>query len=500
MARFAWMYLVLVFWAFSPLAKAQDYFSLDDYFRGTGLEGQIRDGQSAPVTANASAPAPVIPNNISAPPRTPQYQALPAQSPVPLSPFSSGGPVPTTPFSNVVLPVNQPTLQVGLTPFSMPSAATSGAMGRPASPALPPPANWSSFPQQQPIPANRPANTLGGHTPLGPIILDGRIEPLDSLSTSPAAVTLANHGSDLDGAESSPMQAGHEEPILTDYGELRADWLKELQNSSDDRYLDDLCISRKGYVVLEHWGYHAAGVAGRGDLLGISTAQASFTLSFPQLIDGFTIRPQVGFHALSGPRRVDMPGNMMDVMVEGGWRQQIGSRAHLRLAATVGSYTDFNQSNLSDSVRVSGLAIGSYEASEDLQYVLGAAYINLHDYPVLPVAGVVYHPHDNLRMDLIFPESKISWRVDPGRDHERWVYFSSSFFGRTWHVQRRSKPSEDVTYSDWRLGLGMESHLQTRAVWYLELGAALGRRLDYESVLDGYSPGPTGYLRGGFYY
>ena len=300
--------------------------------------------------------------------------------------------------------------------------------------------------------------------------------------------------------EEISLPLNRETTELHDFGEVTPDLLDNLQQESRDQALEDLCVSRRGYVVLEHWGYHAAALAGRRDLLGITTVQGNFTVSFPQLVDGLTVRPQFGFHELSGPLTTDLPSQLFDVMVEGGWTQSLSDRVAVRVAGTVGLYTDFDQSHLSDAVRVSGLALGTFELNEDLQLALGAAYVNLANRKVLPIAGVVITPNDDVRLELLYPEGKVAWRVNPGRDHERWMYVSGSFFGRTWNINRSSGVNDDVTYSDWRVGFGIESHLQTRAVWYLEVGAALGRKLEYESHVGDYDPGTTGFLRGGFYY
>jgi len=549
-------------------ATAQEQLSLDEYFKGTGLEGQLNlqaadfeplnattPGSVAPGTAGTLS-APVSRSSFGFPPNA-NLSASATNTWPPASGVGVGGqPTPTSSLLPLSQPIGTPqfgfqqTLAAQPSPFGAstsnpaayersqldpltglplhmtslgmglgvsPAAANSGFGAGPITPgmlagglsqtsyAAPPSANWnaanqaplarsdwSAFPtQQQPLSNGGVAQI--GHT--GPIVFAGAIEPLlpgETITNAalPTSVPL-------------PEQVASRDlglPELQDFGELSTEWLKELRAPSYDRTMDDLCVSRKGYVVLEHWGWHAASVAGRRDLLGITSVQGTFTLSFPQLVEGFTVRPQFGFHYLAGPQRTDVPTRLFDVMVEAGWMQEVWERTHLRVAGTAGLYTDFDQGNLTDGVRVLGVALGTYEVNEDLQLVLGAAIINLANRHVLPIAGVVYHPNDDVRLELMFPEGKLAQRIDPGRDHERWVYISGSFFGRTWNVARAGGGTDDLTYSDWRVGLGVESHLQTRAVWYLEVGASLGRQLEYESHVGDYDPDTTGYLRGGFYY
>lgn len=549
-------------------ATAQEQLSLDEYFKGTGLEGQLNlqaadfeplnapvSGAVAPGISGAlpgstsrgnvgfGPPANLGTSSLSTMPATPGW-GMPGQPasasslPLPSAPIGTpqfgfrqpfaAQPSPLGSSSSnpanydrsqldplTGLPLHMTSLGMGL--GASHSAANSGLGAGPITPGMlagglsqtsymaPPTmtwnvsnqapsarSDWSAFPTQQPSLGNGGATQIG-HT--GPIVFAGAIEPLlpgETITNAalPTSVPLPEQVASRDTGL----------PDLQDFGELSTEWLKELQAQPHDRTMDDLCVSRKGYVVLEHWGWHAASVAGRRDLLGITSVQGTFTLSFPQLIEGFTVRPQFGFHYLAGPQRTDVPTRLFDVMVEAGWMQEVWERTHLRVAGTAGLYTDFDQGNLTEGVRVSGVALGTYEVNEDLQLVLGAAVINLANRRVLPIAGVVYHPHDDLRLELMFPEGKLAQRIDPGRDFERWVYLSGSFFGRTWNVARAGGGTDDLTYSDWRVGLGIESHLQTRAVWYLEVGASLGRQLEYESHVGDYDPDTTGYLRGGFYY
>ena len=132
--------------------------------------------------------------------------------------------------------------------------------------------------------------------------------------------------------------------------------------------------------------------------------------------------------------------------------------------------------------------------------MLGAAYLNLETRRVLPIAGVVYHADDDTRLELLFPESKLARRISHTEACDRWAYLGTQFFGRTWHIERASGIEENVTYTDWRVSLGLETKLVNHMAWYVELGAAFNRELTYESHLGDYDPGTTGFVRGGIYY
>ena len=509
--------------------SAQEQLSLDEYFRGTGIDlNAAPRSVDQPIMPPPTSPSRLLP----APPAS--TLARPAESfPTRSQPQPQPQPQPQRPKLDLSqidpltgLPRHMTSL--GMAPTSTTSAAlpetsfaapfttgtsrrpvslgdpflrTSGAIAAPPVVASPTPAisPWPTLitaPQAfVPPPAVRVAQ--------GPIILEGRIEPIDVSVVPPLPNSIDRFASNgfVDVTAPEPREIfGHEHdrPVAT-AAERDPDWISEVTNPPYDRSMDDLCISRKGFVALDHWGLHASYLAGKGDDLGIASVSGNMTFGFPQW-DNFTVRPSFGYHALSGPQSTDLPSSLHDLQIEAGWRQTVNERLNLRVAVTTGLYSGFEQSSLSGAVRVSGLALMAYEASPDLQLVLGAAYLNLETISALPIVGIVYHPDDDTRLELLFPEAKLAWRVSQTEAQDRWAYLGTQFFGRTWHIGRATGREEDVTYTDWRVALGLETKLVHHLSWYVELGGAFNRELTYESHVGDYDPGTTGFLRGGIYY
>ncbi len=487
-------------------ATAQEQLSLDEYFRGTGIElnaatrdvaqpmPQLPASPPAPTANTFARPAPTLPLR-PLPPAQPQRAKVDLSQIDPLtglpnhltsrgaaSPSFSDNGRDAVPFPDAVLRASG---TVGVP-----------ALGAPPAPTMTPWPNVMTPPQAFiPPPAVRVAQ--------GPIILEGRIEPLDMSLVPPLPSSVDRLATnEFEGVYAPPPREVAERvedfQIASSQGH-DPDWIGEITNPPNDRCMNDLCISRKGFVALDHWGWHASALAGRRDSLGITSASGNMTVGFPKL-ENLTVRPSFGFHALSGPQRTDLPGVLHDLQIEAGWRQQLHERLSLRVAATTGLYSDFDQSSLSGAVRVSGLALLAFEATEDLQLVLGAAYLNLETRSALPIVGVVYHPDDDTRLELLFPEAKLARRISQTDACDRWAYLGTQFFGRTWHIGRSSGLEEDVTYTDWRLSLGLETKLVNHLAWYVEVGAAFNRELTYESHIGDYDPDTTGFLRGGIYY
>lgn len=485
-------------------AMAQEQLSLDEYFRGTGIDLKAATSEAAqPFTqlpGSPFAPLPTSPpGRFSRPaamlPTTSQPGSQPQRPQVDLSQMD-----PLTGLPRFMSPQRMPTTHSSPSPQPYVSRGDavlriSGEINGPAAAISPWPTLMTPPPAFVPPPAVRVAQ--------GPIILEGRIESWETslVPALPNSVDRLVADDFLDVQAPSPRDfAEHEDGLqIARSEEHHPDWIAEVTNPPHDHSMDDLCISRKGVVVLDHWGWHASALAGRRDTLGIVSASGNMTLGFPKF-DNFTVRPSFGIHALSGPQTTDLPSVLHDLQVEVGWRQPIQERLSLRIAATTGLYSDFDQSSLSGAVRVSGLALLAFESSEDLQLVLGAAYLNLETLDVLPIVGVVYHPDDDTRYELLFPEAKLARRISRSDVCDRWAYLGTSFFGRTWHIGRTSGLEEDVTYTDWRVSLGLETKLVNHLAWYVELGAAFNRKLTYQSHIGDYDPGTTGFVRGGIYY
>ena len=51
---------------------------------------------------------------------------------------------------------------------------------------------------------------------------------------------------------------------------------------------------------------------------------------------------------------------------------------------------------------MTGMSLFTYEASRDIQVVMGAAFLNLHNQEFYPVAGVIWQSFDHLQFEIVF--------------------------------------------------------------------------------------------------
>jgi hypothetical protein len=158
-------------------------------------------------------------------------------------------------------------------------------------------------------------------------------------------------------------------------------------------------------------------------------------------------------------------------------------------------FSDFRATN-SDAFRLLGRAVGFYARSERTQFVLGAVYLNIgEEIPLLPVAGIIWAPQDDLRYELVFPQPVIGRRIQASACRERWLFVSGEFAGGSWATQRDSGVKDVVNYSDWRVITGLETRFSDGHGWRAEVGYTFGRWLDYDSGIGDVDPDSTLMLR-----
>jgi len=81
-----------------------------------------------------------------------------------------------------------------------------------------------------------------------------------------------------------------------------------------------------------------------------------------------------------------------------------------------------------DGFRLTGRAVARYDLTPDrVQVVLGALYINRYHTKLIPAAGVVWKPNDDLNLEMVFPQAKLARRLRCGPGYENWVYLSGGF-------------------------------------------------------------------------
>lgn len=187
------------------------------------------------------------------------------------------------------------------------------------------------------------------------------------------------------------------------------------------------------------------------------------------IISGF------GFHVFSGPDQTDMPPRVYDFSIGYQFRQQMGPVA-FDLAAAVQVSSDFN-GNAEKGIQYPSHGVAFITARPDLDLVLGVDYLDRADIKILPVAGLIWKPRSDLRLELVFPRPRAVFQLT---DTYR-LYFYGELGGGTWAIRRPNLADNLATYQDLRVCVGLESVDKGGSRSALEIGYAFDRRLQFTS-------------------
>ena len=126
------------------------------------------------------------------------------------------------------------------------------------------------------------------------------------------------------------------------------------------------------------------------------------------------------------------------------------------------------------------------------------------DVEALPIGGVVWTPHEEVKFDLVFPHPRISRRIHwPWNNHKEnqdWLYLAGEFAGDAWAIERADGADDQVVLSDYRVILGLERRVVGGLSSRFEVGYVFSRRIRYTSGTPDYWPTDTVMLRGGLSY
>jgi Domain of unknown function (DUF6268) len=242
------------------------------------------------------------------------------------------------------------------------------------------------------------------------------------------------------------------------------------------------------------------------DALGMSDLELDVVFGLPFLTRDtpLLVTPFYGVHFLEGPDMPDVPPRLHDAAITLQHVRPLNDQWLVLLDLTLGEFADDSSFDSSDAFRITGGGAAVYRSSDVWKWVLGAEFVDRANTDVLPVAGFVYTPNDDVEYKLVFPTPKISWRLPwtdvPGQD-ERWAYVAGEFGGGAWAVTRASGASDQLDITDWRIFIGYERKIVGGLSRRIELGYVFGRTLEYGSAPnDEFSLDDTLMLRAGLTY
>lgn len=225
--------------------------------------------------------------------------------------------------------------------------------------------------------------------------------------------------------------------------------------------------------------------AGGSDTLSIQHVQTAVTVAVPlgneeKITDNvLMVSPGIRADMLDAPAALDLPDTLFEPSLQFFWRRVVNDRLSSSVIFAPALRTDFETSE--NAFRIFGLATLNWEAVPDKLWLSGGAvYLDRADYTALPAAGLTWMPVPVLKLDIQFPQPRVSYRLNKdGADSESWLYLAGGFGGNTWAVTRNSGQADELTLSELRMVTGYERLLAGNRGGFGEIGWAFNRSAEY---------------------
>lgn len=203
----------------------------------------------------------------------------------------------------------------------------------------------------------------------------------------------------------------------------------------------------------------------------------------------------LGFHFLNGPVSSDLPSKLFDFSWGLNWIDEIGDGWSASLSGKAGLFTDFEDS-VREGWRFPAHAVVFHDWTSTVQGVAGVEYFDRQNLPALPVLGVILKPNERVRLEAVFPEPRIAFRVHAEAKSENWLSFSGEIGGGEWAIERSNTDLADVvTYNDYRIVLGFHGYDLGQLDQAFEIGYLIARDLEYRSGVGDMEPDNTLFFR-----
>jgi hypothetical protein len=342
-----------------------------------------------------------------------------------------------------------------------------------------PPAPWGGYN----LPAQVPYQpTLEGDSSGGPAYPNPTWQPYP---VAPAPPAVAPDGTPLSGM---PTDAVYVDGVAPPQDHELAPGVPLYPGTNEPSLRESLTPpdARNGFFqkvhlfgdVLPQFAYDNLGFTDFG--VDVVTALPFFTRENPIIIT-----PSYEMHILDRPIGFDLPPKLHDAAIDFHVFRVFGNHWIADFAVQPGLFADDHSFDSSEALRFTGRAVGVYAPTVDLKYALGVTYLDGGWSKVVPVAGVIYKPNDDVEYSLVFPTPRIAWRLPwtniPGKD-ERWMFVSLEYGNQAWAFEKTDGTPDVLAYRDYRLILGIERKIVGGLSHRLELGYVFNRDMKIASV------------------
>jgi hypothetical protein len=204
------------------------------------------------------------------------------------------------------------------------------------------------------------------------------------------------------------------------------------------------------------------------------------------------ILPSFSLHQWAGPRpdvspthKADLPSKAYSAFIDAGWQSDPARILGAELGLRVGVFTDFDTFT-SRSLRVMGRGIGRIRLTPQATLKLGVMYLDRNRIKLLPAGGILWQPNPATRLDLFFPEPKLSAFLTTIGNFDTWWYVAGYYGGGSWTIRRADNTKDSIDLNDIRVTLGLEwgrneMMRDGRRIGFAEVGYVFDRELLYKA-------------------
>ncbi len=197
------------------------------------------------------------------------------------------------------------------------------------------------------------------------------------------------------------------------------------------------------------------------------------------------IIPSYSQHVWDGPSApgFNLPGSAFSAFLDSGWSSNPEKTFGADLGVRIGVFSAFDAVD-SESVRYQGKAMGRVRLTPTATFRAGVAYLDRVKIKLLPAVGILCFPNPDTRLDLFFPEPKLSHYCSTYGNTDVWCYLFGYYGGGSWTILQPDGSHDQIDLNNIRVMMGLEFGKSEQIrnglrLGFIEFGYAFNQELIY---------------------
>ncbi|MBI3862861.1 MAG: hypothetical protein HY290_13305 [Planctomycetia bacterium] len=198
-------------------------------------------------------------------------------------------------------------------------------------------------------------------------------------------------------------------------------------------------------------------------------------------------RGQFNYRSWTGPGNPSLPSNAFRI----GFDFPLEIADKFEFGFTPAIVSDFDGHLNSDGYNWDFRAIGFTRKSPDLLFVWGMEFWNRVHNTIVPHAGIVWTPNERFILQLMAPQSRISYRLGTCGETAMWAYGCIEYDVEAYQISLTSPVGRDekIQLDDYRAVFGIRSE-QTGLTGFVEAGWVFNRHVKFLHGTPGFNIDP----------